>query len=300
MKLIPQREADVVHVRARQNEKIRILDFDNLVVEIAHGVVAFFHYIRELWQRRMLVRVLAARELKSTYEMNIVGFGWWLLEPLSMAAVYYVLINILTNRGAGDKTLFLSILISLLSFKWLSQSLIGSMGVVRANQSLVTDVYFPRALLPLTELVIGMAHFGVGLLTVPVFMLVFGVGVSPTLVWLPIIMAVQFLFMLGLAYPLSVWGLTFRNLPNLMSNILRLWFYLSPGLYVLSTVPSGRARTLMRFNPLTGIFEGYRGAIITQRSPDWTLAWTAFIGVLFVVFGGWYFTRREPHFGKML
>jgi lipopolysaccharide transport system permease protein len=106
--------------------------------------------------------------------------------------------------------------------------------------------------------------------------------------------------MLGLAYPLSVWGLTFRNLPNLMSNILRLWFYLSPGLYALSTVPAGRARTLMRFNPLTGIFEGYRGAVITQRAPDWTLAWTAFIGFVVVVFGGWYFTRREPHFGKLL
>lgn len=300
MKLIPQREADVVHVRARQATKIRLLDFDNLVVEIGHGIVAFFHYIRELWQRRMLVRVLAARELKSTYEMNIIGFGWWLLEPLSMAAVYYVLINILTTRGAGDRTLFLSILVSLLSFKWLSQSLIGSMGVVRANSSLVTDVYFPRALLPFTQLVIGMAHFGVGLLTVPAFMLVFGVGVSPTLLWLPVIVVVQFLFMLGLAYPLSVWGLTYRNLPNLMTNILRLWFYLSPGLYALSVVPAGRARTLMRFNPLTGIFESYRGAIITHRSPDWTLAWTALFGLVFVVFGGWYFTRREPHFGKML
>ena len=299
MKLIPKREADVVHVRARQATKIRLLDFDNLVVEIGHGIVAFLHYIRELWQRRALVRVLAARELKSTYEMNIIGFGWWLLEPLSMAAVYYVLINILATRGAGGKTLFLAILISLLSYKWLSQSLIGSMGVVRANSSLVTDVYFPRALLPFTQLVVGMAHFGVGLLTVPVFMLIFGVGVSPTLLWLPVVMLVQFLLMLGLAYPLSVWGLTFRNLPNLMGNILRLWFYLSPGLYALAVVPD-RFQTLMRFNPLTGIFEGYRGAIITHRAPDWTLAWSALFGFVFVVFGGWYFTRREPHFGKML
>ena len=299
MKLIPQREADVVHVRARQASKIRFLDFDTLVVEIGHGVVAFFHYIRELWQRRMLVRVLAARELKSTYEMNVVGFAWWLLEPLSMAAVYYVLINILTSRGATDKTIFLQILVSLLSFKWLSQALIGSMGVVRANSSLVTDVYFPRALLPFTQLVVGMAHFGVGLLTVPVFMLWLGGVPTTALVWLPVVMAVQFLFMLGLAYPLSVWGLTFRNLPSLMSNILRLWFYLSPGLYALSAVPA-KYRTLMRLNPLTGLFESYRGAIITQQAPDLALVWTAFVGVIFVVFGGWYFTRREPHFGKML
>ena len=300
MKLIPTREPDVVHVRAQQGTRFRILDFDNFVVEVGHAVVAFFHYIRELWQRRTLVRVLAARELKSTYEMNLVGFGWWLLEPLSMTAVYYVLLNILSTRTAADPTQFVSILISLLSFKWLSQALVGSMGVVRGNSSLITDVYFPRALLPLTQLVTGMAHFGVGLLTVPIFMLVFGVGPSFALLWLPIVIAVQFLFMLGLAYPLSVWGLNYRNLPGLMGNILRLWFYLSPGLYTLSRVPEGTPRTLMQFNPLTGLFQGYRGAILTHQSPDWTLAWTALLGVVFVVFGGWYFTRREPHFGKML
>jgi len=113
------------------------------------------------------------------------------------------------------------------------------------------------------------------------------------------VVAVQFLLMLGLAYPLSVWGLNYRNLPNLMSNILRLWFYLSPGIYTLDSL-SPRFRGLMRLNPLTGIFDGYRRAIITHRAPDWTLAYTAAIGLVAVVFGGWYFTRREPHFGKML
>jgi homopolymeric O-antigen transport system permease protein len=299
MKLIPQREEDVVHVRARQATRIRVLDFDNFVVETGHGIVAFFHYIRELWHRRGLVRVLASRELKSTYEMNIIGFAWWLLEPLSMAAVYYVLINILRRSPTNDPTQFLSILTALLAFKWFTQSIIGSMGVVRANSSLVTDVYFPRALLPVTELVTGIAHYGVGLLTVPVFMLLAGVGPSMTLLWLPLVIAVQFLFMLGLAYPLSVWGLNYRNLPTLTANLLRLWFYLSPGLYALSTVPA-RYQTLMKFNPFTGIFQGYRGAIITHTPPDWTLAWTAAVGVITVVFGGWYFSRREPHFGKML
>jgi homopolymeric O-antigen transport system permease protein len=299
MKLIPPREADVVHVRARGASKPRIPDFDSFVVETGHGILAFFHYIRELWQRRMLVRVLASRELKSTYEMNVVGFAWWLLEPLSMTAVYFVLINILTKRGSSDPTALVMILISLLSYKWLSQSLIGSMGVVRANSSLVTDVYFPRALLPVTQIVVGLAHFGVGLLTVPIFLFFAHVGYSWSVLWLPLIMAVQFFFMLGLAYPLSVWGLTYRNLPGLMSNVLRLWFYLSPGLYTLATVPAA-GRTLMQFNPLTGLFESYRGALLTHQPPSWSLIWTAFFGALMVVFGGWYFTRREPHFGKML
>jgi lipopolysaccharide transport system permease protein len=298
VKLIPTRDLDVVHIRAQETHRARFLDFDELIVEAGRGAVAYLHYIRELWHRRPLVRVLAARELKSTYEMNIVGFGWWLLEPLSMTAVYYVLINILRHR-AGDPTQFLSILIALLSFKWLTQALVGSMGVVRANSSLVTDVYFPRALLPLTELVVGLAHFGVGLCIVPLFMLVLGVAPTWTLIWLPVVIAAQFVFMLGLSYPLSVWGLNYRNLPGLMANMLRLWFYLSPGLYTLASVPA-RYRTLMRFNPLTGIFQGYRGAILTGTSPDWTLLYSAGVGAVITVVGGLYFSRREPHFGKQV
>lgn len=298
-RLIPTRDPDVVHIRAREDRKVRLLDFHQLYRELGRGVLAFYYYIREVWQRRALVRVLAARELKSDYEMNLIGFAWWLLEPLSMTAVYYVLINILRDR-AGEPTDFLSILVALLSYKWLSQSLVGSMGVVRANSSLVTDVYFPRALLPLTELVVGLAHFAVGLCIVPVFMLVLRVGPSWHLVWLPIVILTQFLFMLGLSYPMSVIGLNYRNLPGLMGNMLRLWFYLSPGLYTLEHVPEGTLRTLMQFNPLTGIFQGYRGAILSRTSPDWTLLYTAGVGVIAVVLGGWYFSRREPHFGKQI
>jgi homopolymeric O-antigen transport system permease protein len=306
VKLIPQRDADVVHVRARAATRFRVLDFDNFVVETGHGIVAFFHYIRELWHRRALVRVLASRELKSTYEMNLVGFGWWVLEPLSMAAVYFVLINILSPGGKQDPTRFLAILVSLLAFKWLSQSLIGAMGVVRANSTLVTDVYFPRALLPLTELVTGLAHFGVGLLTVPVFMLLSGVGPAPALLWLPVVIAVQFLLMLGLAYPLSVWGLNYRNLPNLMGNILRLWFYLSPVLYGADTIASLHDKHpqivgLMQLNPFFWILESYRDAIYYGQAPDFAALAVVLAGsiVLFVV-GLLVFKHLEPAFAKVL
>jgi ABC-type polysaccharide/polyol phosphate export permease len=298
-RLIPTRDPDVVYIRAQESRTRRPRGFRELYREVGRGVIHFYYYVREVWHRRALVRVLAARELKSDYEMNLVGFVWWLLEPLSMTAVYYVLINILSNRAGGSEH-FLAILVALLSYKWLSQSLVGSMGVVRANASLVTDVYFPRALLPLTELVVGLAHFGVGLCIVPLFMAGFGIGPSWHLVWLPVVIATQFLFMLGLSYPMSVVGLNYRNLPGLMGNMLRLWFYLSPGLFTLEHVPKGTLRTLMQFNPLTGIFQGYRGAILDRSSPDWTLLYTASVGVVAVVLGGWYFSRREPHFGKQI
>jgi lipopolysaccharide transport system permease protein len=309
MKVFPPRDPGFVRIKAREHRTIRWLDFDQFLLELGRGIVAFFRYIGEIWQRRALIPVLAGRELKGQYEMNIVGFGWWLLEPLSMTAVYYFLINIL-QRGNGDPNRLLTILVATLSFKWLSQSLIGSMGVVRGNASLVNDVYLPRALLPLSQLTIGLAHFGVGLLVVPVFMLVQHVGVTWYILWLPVVIAVQFIFMLGIAYIFAVWGLNYRNLPNTMTNLLRLWFYLSPALYPLSYL-KGVQRTIMYFNPLTGLFQGYRGALLhavrdpkthtlANTGPDWTLIYTLICGIIVTVIGGWYFTRREAHFGKML
>ena len=312
MGLTSPRDPNSTTVQARDNGKPRELDFDRFVAGSGHSLSAFLRSIGELWQRRALVPVLASRDLKGSYEMNIVGFAWWLLEPLSMTAVYYVLFNILRG-GRNDPTRILGILVALLAFKWFTQSLIGAMGIIRSNASLITDVYLPRALLPITQIFIGAAHFGVGLVIVPVACaLLWGepildaqhqsiatVSLGPSLLWLPFVVVTQFVFMLGLAYLFAVWGLHYRNLPALTGNILRLWFYLSPALYDLSFL-KGTLRTLMLFNPMTGLFQGYRGAILTHQAPDWTLAYTFGFGLVVTLLGGWYFTSREQHFGKVL
>jgi ABC-type polysaccharide/polyol phosphate export permease len=301
----------VTRIKARPADAPRALDFDTLLVENAKKLVSFREYIKEMWHRRTLVRVLAGRQLKSSYELNLVGFVWWMLEPLSLAAVYYVLVTVLTHRN--DKGYILVVLVSLLPFKWFSSSVIQSMTTVRANASLVTDVYFPRALLPVTETTIGLAHFGVGLLVLPFFMLILNRWPGPQIIFLPLVVAVQLIFTLGLSYPAAVWGLNYRNLPGLFGNLLRLWFYLSPALYEISRF-KGWQRTIMRLNPLTGLFEGYRGALglagftpdargfthYHSEAPGMDLVWTLIVAVIMLAIGSWYFTRREAQFGKVL
>ena len=303
----------VMRVKAPAADAPRALDFDTLLYENARKLVTFRNYLREMWERRSLVQVLAGRKLKSEYEMNIVGFAWWLLEPLSLAAVYYVLVTVLTS--STDSKYMLVVLVSLLPFKWLQSSVIQSMTTVRSNANLVTDVYFPRALLPVTETSIGLAHFGVALLVLPIFMFALKVAPGPQLIFLPVIVVVQLVFTLGMAYPMAVWGLNYRNLPGLMANMMRLWFYLSPGLFELSRFTKGWQRGLMRLNPLTGLFESYRGVFglsgftrdpVTKAThyhfaaPGFDLVYTAVVGALMLGLGAWYFTRREAQFGKIL
>jgi len=295
VKVAPERVPQVTRVSAGQTHSVRI-------------------YLREFWERRSLVPVLSGRELKSNYEMNVVGFAWWLLEPLSLTLVYVVLVQIILKAAEPAYPLF--ILMALLPFKWLAASLTGAMATVRKNESLVTDLYFPRALLPMSEVVTGVAHFLVGLAIVPIFMAVYKIAPTWDILWLPVVIVAQFVLILGLAYPFSVWGLNYRNLPGLVENILRLWLYLSPALWSLQTkVKNPTHRMIVRLNPLTGIFESYRGAIgltpvppaaggpatqVTHGAPSWDLVYSLAFGVLAIVLGGWYFVRREAQFGKML
>lgn len=276
--------------------------------------VSLRFYIRELWSRRDLIPVLSGRELKSNYEMNWIGFAWWLLEPLSLTLVYVVIVDLIFQRGEPAYPLF--VLIALLPYKWLAYSLTVAMGTVRANASLVTDVYFPRALLPVVTIMTGLAHFGVGLLVVPIFMLVYHVGPTWHLLWIPVITAVTFVLILGLAYPMSVWGLNYRNLPGLVGNLLRLWFYLSPGIWSLDRVTVPWHRTIVHLNPLTGIFVSLRGAFgvlpeagacpthincpLTAAAPGWDLLYSLGFGLVLILLGGMYFIRREASFGKEL
>ena len=283
----------VTHVEAERSD----LPDRALVIESARNVGSFVQYLQELWASKRLVRVLSNRSLKSTYEMNVVGFAWWILEPLTLALMYYFVFTYIFHRNRP----VVSLLAALIPYKWLSGTLVQSMGTVRGNASLL-DVYFPRALLPMSDAFVGMAHFGVALLIMPVFMLVYGVWGGLYILWVPVIAAAQLVFILGLAYPLSVWGISYRNLPGVMNNLLRLWFYLSPGIWTLDFIESRPdwVKLLVRLNPLTGLFESYRRALIEGRPPGIELAWTALVGVVLFFGGLRYFSKRETQFGKML
>ncbi len=264
----------------------------------ASKAVSLRFYLAELWDRRDLVRVLAGRQLKSNYEINLVGFAWWLMEPLSFTLVYVILVDVIFKRGEPAYPLF--IIIALLPWKWMLSAVSGAMGTIRGNSGLITDVYFPRGLLPLVDIVVGMIHFLVGLTIVPLFMIAYGIYPDWHIVWLPVVVFVQFVFLLGMVYPLAVLGLNFRNSGPLVTQMFRLWFYLSPGIWALSRFEGRKIYNLMLLNPLTGIFEGYRGALYQHQSPNWELFYTFALGVIGVVVGLRFFIRREMQFGKDL
>lgn len=253
-------------------------------------------YLRDVWEHRGLLRVLIGRDLKGAHEMNIVGFFWWLLEPLSYAMVYFVLIDVIFGRGTPAFPLFA--IIALLPYKWMVRSITGSIGTVNNNAGLVGNVFFPRAFLPLAEVTVGLANYSVGLLIIPGFMLYYRIAPTLDTLWLPVVIAVQYTFLLGIAFPAAAIGIHFKNVRRLTGNLMRLWFYLSPGIWALSEIDDERLRQLIRFNPLTGIFESYHNVIMFGEPPDPFLWYTLGLGLVGLMIGGVFFVRKERQFGK--
>lgn len=276
------------------------------IVENVPRLASYGAYLREVWDRRGLVRILSARKLRANYELSLVGFGWWLLEPITQTAVYFVLFNVIFNGRRENFIVWL--LAALLPYKWFRQTVLQSMGTVRANANLISDLYFPRALLPIADMSVALSHFLVGLLIFPPVLLIHGLWFTPKLAILPLVMAVQLLLSLGFAYPFAVWGLYYQNLQNFSGNLLRLWFYLSPSIWAVEDLRNRiedperfeMIRTIIRLNPLTGLFEGYRSALLGMPIRWADLAITMAWAVAMLVLGSYYFTRRESQFGKLL
>ena len=266
-------------------------------VENVPRLASYGGYIKETWDRRGLIRVLASRKLKANYEMSLMGFIWWIFEPLSLALVYFVLFGVIFNGREPD--FIVHLLAALLPYKWLRQTILQSMNTVSANANLVQDIYFPRALLPLTDLTVGLSHFGIALLIMPPLMLLHGVPFTWNILLLPVCVLVTGILALAFAYPAAVWGLYFQNLSNFSGNFIRLWFYLSPSVWDISRAPE-RWHWLIRLNPLTGIFEGYRSVFLGRELHLADLAYSAGFGLVVLFFGSYYFTRRESQFGKLV
>jgi len=248
---------------------------------------------------------------------TVLGNIWWILDPLLQMAVYVVLVSVIRNRAQPDFPLF--ILAALLPWKWYQSVVSDATNAVVRHDKLIRQIAFPKLVLPVSSATAGVVGFAWGMIPLGLLMLLHLNRVEPILlIWIPFIAAVQFVFALASAILVSVANVFFRDLGNAIGHGLRLWWFLSPGLYSLQEVRSTATvqehpiiGTLASLNPFAVLFESYRAVIYGGPSgvipgdgphpPDVVpllvlLAFSvAFLGVAIVIF-----KRIEPEFAKVL
>ena len=272
-----------------------------------------FSNLQRLLRYRSLIHTLVVRDLKARYRGSVLGFFWSFANPLLLLMVYtFVFSVVLPARFEGvDENYALFLFCGLLPWIWFSSALTESSNSLLTNGNLIKKVLFPAEVLPVVSVVANMVHF---FLALPILFLALGLFASraPTigeLVWFPVVVAVQFLLTLGLGMLLAALTVHFRDIKDLLSNLLTLWFFATPILYPWTLVsdrgpslaglpPLGKL--MMDVNPFTHLAISYQ-EILFYDGPyghwKWLLATAVAAAVLFVV-GYALFDRLRDSFAE--
>jgi ABC-type polysaccharide/polyol phosphate export permease len=246
--------------------------------------------LRHLFRYRALIQSLVARDLTARYRGSLLGVFWSFVNPLLLLLVYtFVFTVVMPARGAGIEHVAVFMFCGILPWTWFQSSLVESSNVLISSGNLIRKVLFPAEVLPLVSVLSGLVHFCLGLPILAAFLAYYDVGVEPRdLVWLPVVMFVQLLFTAGLGLLLSALTVHFRDVRDLLTNVLYLWFFATPILYPLSQAPPG-VRPWLRLNPFTHLAAAYQEILYfdTRFVPG-----AGFIGMMILsvgVFAGGYF-----------
>lgn len=261
--------------------------------------------IREIRSRRHLIGYLAQAELRKKGTDTLFGNLWWILDPLLQMAVYVVLVTVIFQRQMEAYPLF--IFAAILPWKWFTTAINDAISSVTGQGVLIKQIQFPKIVLPAADMLGGILQFLFGLIPLAGLLLIFYPGrISWTLVFIPAVALVQFVFTIALGLILAALNVFFRDMGNLARHLLRLWFYLSPALYGADTVTKlaeshPTVVQFMRINPFYTILESYRNAIYYGRIPDFgALAIVLGVSLVLLVVATMFFKRLEPAFAKVL
>ena len=258
--------------------------------------------LRQLFSYRALIQILVARELKARYRGSVLGFFWSFINPLLLLLVYSFVFTVVIPRGEfmDLEPYAVFLFCGLLPWTWFSSSLSDGANVLIINGSLIKKVMFPVEVLPVVAVVSNMIHFLFGLPILFAFLGFYAVPFQPTeLVWFPLVMSVQFILTLVLVMVLSALTVHFRDIKDLLANLLTLWFFATPIIYPMSALPE-RGKAFMDLNPFAHLAISYQ-EILFYDGPfghwKWLLA-LAVAGVVLFLVGYGLFDRLRDSFAE--
>jgi len=243
------------------------------------------------------VLALARGDLLARYGRGPLRTVKWLLDPFFVVGVYLLLIVFVVHRSGPAPGL--SLACAIVPFQLVMVTVINALQSVRTRGSILANMAFPRTLIPVASCVTESLGFASSLVLVVVMMAIYGVTPTVHVLWTPILVALTVLLAVAMAYPASLVGIWFPELYTFWISAIRTLFFLAPGLVALAQV-HGSAATLLRINPLSGLFEGFRSALLYGQAPAaWQLlvplAWAAGLLALFVPL----YHREQPQFAKL-
>lgn len=257
-------------------------------------------WIKELWHFRELLLALTLREIKVRYKQTLLGAAWAILQPASLTVIFTIVFGIFLKVDSGSVPYPVFAYSALLPWTFFASSVsFGALSVVN-NGNLVTKVYFPREILPLSS--VGAALFDFLMATFVFILLIFfyHVQIGPAILYFPIYIFLILLFTLGVSFILSTLNVLYRDIKFVVPLLLQIWLYLTPVIYSTGQVPE-RYRVFLRANPMVPLIEGFRNATIFNIGVELSeIAFSFLVSSLIFLLGYWFFKNKEKIFADVM
>lgn len=256
-------------------------------------------FIKELWQYRDMIVSLVRRDLKSRYKGSILGFFWMFLNPLLQLCVYTIVFSTILPNNIDKFYLFL--FVALVPWLFFSTCLSDGTVVIFAQQDMIKKIYFPREVLPISFTISQFVNMLLSFIVIFVVVFISGVKVNAiALLYLPIIMVIEFILCLGISFLVSALTVYFRDLQHVLGIISMAWMYLTPIIYPVEFVPE-KYLSIFYLNPMTAITIAYRDILYYGRIPEmFTLVNALILGVVILIIGKISFTKLQRGFAEEL
>jgi lipopolysaccharide transport system permease protein len=269
-----------------------------LVIAPSHGWR--FLSLAELWRHRELLYFLTWRDVKVRYKQTVIGAAWAILQPLLTMVVFSLFFGRLAGIPSEGIPYPIFSYCGLLPWTLFAQGMNQASASLVNSAGLVTKVYFPRLIIPLSAILVGVVDFALAFLVLVGLMVYYGIYPGANLVWLPAFLLLALVTSLGAGLWLSALNVQYRDVRYTVPFLTQIWMFATPVIYP-STLLHGPWRILLGLNPMTAVVEGSRWALLRVGSPPTGMFGASFLAALvLLVSGAFYFRRVERVFADVV
>jgi lipopolysaccharide transport system permease protein len=268
------------------------------VIEPSRGWVSL--KLREVWHYRELLFFLTWRDVKVRYKQASLGVAWAVLQPLLTMVIFSVIFGQLAKLPSDGIPYPVFSYAALLPWQLFAGSLQRAGTSLVGNANLLTKVYFPRLIIPLSAVGAGLVDFAIAFVVLLGLMLWYGIAPTVNVLWLPLLVLLALLTALAVGLWLSALNVQYRDVQHAIPFVIQAWMYASPVAYSAGLIPTGKWRIVYGLNPLAGVIQGFRWALLGAAPPDELMAVSVVMVLVLLATGLFYFRRMERTFADVV
>ena len=270
-----------------------------LVIKPSRGWVSL--QLRELWQYRELLYFLTWRDVNVRYKQTIVGALWAIIQPLMAMVIFSLIFGQLAKIPSEGVPYPIFSYVALVPWTFFAGGLSRASNSLVGNAGLITKIYFPRLVIPISSVLAGLVDFGLSAVVLLGMMIVYGIVPTANIVWLPVFLLLAMVTSLGVGLWLTAMNVQFRDVVYVVPFLTQFWMYATPIVYPTSLIKNPLLKTLYGINPMSGVVEGFRWALLgTDTAPGPMIIVSSVVAVVLLISGTYYFRRMERTFADVV